>query len=237
MVEGGIPSPFPPGLATLCSTVLPDGAHDAGPMSVDDAEKVALRRSKLQKFIADKADAEKKTKADKPEERVHNQWYMNGIDLALNGGTGLGLALFKLSSPVAPLTKYERRWYLKPGDPSEGLKPRDDPPGRSRSCILDLRTGKSRFELECSLDQDGMPYRPAFHVACGKYFEAFAIYLLQFGKETQQRVAKQGVYTSSVFLMVCEFRERPTLAERFSGAAASRKQKHHDPETFMALLS
>jgi hypothetical protein len=100
----------------------------------------------------------------KEPERQSNAYYLLALDQALEGGTGLSLKHFVAKAPLRPLRPHERQYFAEL-DPVQFPVPAGDPPGRKRSCIVDLRTGKTRVESPFVLNGRGEVLRPALHCA------------------------------------------------------------------------
>lgn len=148
-------------VAPLCPKVLPDWSGDATTSATTPVEQAAQHwADRLRRFNdrhMSKA-ARKKADAAAKDERIPNQAYIQAMDHGLKAGMGSSLAAFIPSQPLKPLAATEVRFFseevgLLPPDPGGCTLP------RTRSCILDRSTGKSRYELNLAI-KDGRVWRP-----------------------------------------------------------------------------
>ena len=60
------------------------------------------------------------------------------------------------------MAAHERQYFL--GADAVVMRPSNDPRPRRRSCVLDLRTGKTRFEVPCELGASGHMHKRSLHI-------------------------------------------------------------------------
>lgn len=149
------------------SEVLPD-VHSGGPPQgkADAADAASTRlQNRITKFMRDcLGDGEAEAAAEKNPQRQSNIYYLLALDQSLEGGAGLAIAHFVAKAPLRPLKPHERQYFAEL-DPTRFPVPAGDPPGRKRSCVVDLRSGNTRVESPFELNDQGEVLRPALHCA------------------------------------------------------------------------
>ena len=147
--------------------VLPDLPMGGPPQSQPklQAARSKLFKAKLDRFMTQREEEHAAGLATEVL-RANNQHYLLALDQSLEAGTGWRLVDFLPDHILRPIAPYERQFFLSPelAESNGMVAPDDDLPGRRRSCVLDVRTGKARPELPMTVT-GGRLARPSLHLA------------------------------------------------------------------------
>ena len=138
---------------------LPDGTAVNPTTKHGQGEASALR--KFMAAIA--AEGAENAVREQKAIRGHNQFDLLSLDQNIEGGTGFTINDFAPKYPCTAVAAHERQYFLDAD--AVVMRPSNDPRPRRRSCVLDLRTGKTRFEVPCELDASGHTHKRSLHIA------------------------------------------------------------------------